>query len=143
MKEPSRKKGAKVEGTTKVASVDGPIREKMFVTTDETGRLKMLPLRTRAGQHDDEVDSSTNATPQSLQAQFPLPKAEVPSPPRRTPQAKSIAPRWTLPQSDTGHTLVGPATQPLVGHIQTASNTLPGPRAPVIPTVPVVPTSVP
>ena len=114
----------------------------MLATTNETGGLKMLPLRTRAEQHDDEVDSSANANPQPLQAQFPLPQEEVPSPPRRTPQAKLMGPRWSLPHSNTVYTLVGPATQPLAGHIQNASNTLPEPRVPVIPTIPMVSTSV-
>ena len=41
MKDPRRKKkGVGVEETTKMTSIDKPIREKMIVTTDENGRLK-------------------------------------------------------------------------------------------------------
>src|SRR5258706_807504 len=51
-------------------------------------------------------------------------------------------PRRAFPHSHTGHPLVSPATQPLAGHIQNSSNTLPEPRVPVVPTGPVVSTSV-
>jgi hypothetical protein len=142
-KEPSRKKkGAGAEETTKVTNIDEPIREKMFVTTDEKGRLKMLPLRTRAKQHDDEVGSSANANPQPPQAQLLLSQVEVPSPPPRPPQAKPMVPRRILPLPDTVHPLVSLATQPLAGRIQNASNTLLEPRVPTVPMVPVVSTSV-
>ncbi len=57
--------------------------------------------------------------------------------PRRTPKAKPMVPRWTLPHSDTSHPLVSPPTQPLAVHIQNTSKTVP-----VVPTVPVVSTSV-
>ena len=41
MKNPSRKKvGMRMEKTTKMARFDEPIRETMFVTTDENGRHK-------------------------------------------------------------------------------------------------------
>ena len=44
-KELSRKtKGVRMEKTTKVVSTDAPIRERMFVRTDENCRLKMLPV---------------------------------------------------------------------------------------------------
>ena len=143
-KEPSRKrKGVGVEEMTNVASIDEPIREKMFVTTDENGKLKMLPLRARAKQQDDGLDSSANANPQPPQARFPLPQVEVPSPPPRPPQAKPMVPRRILPHPDISLPLVSPATQLLAAHIQNALNTLPEPRVPVVPTVPVVSTSVP
>ena len=74
-----------------------------------------------------------NANLQPPQAQFPLPKAEVPSPPVGR----------ALPLFNTSHPLVGPATQPLAGHIQNASNILPEPRILVTPIVPVVSTSAP
>jgi len=100
MKEPSRKqKGVRPEETTE------PIREKMFVTTDENGKLKMLPLRIRATQHDEEVGLSANANPRPSQAQAPPPKADVPSPPPRPPQAKPMVPRRILPHPDT-HPLI-------------------------------------
>ena len=51
----------------------------MFVTTDENGRLEMLPLQRQAKQHDDDVDSSANANPQPPQAQFSLPQAADPA----------------------------------------------------------------
>jgi hypothetical protein len=143
-KEPSRKKkgvGAE-ETTTKVTSIDEPIREKMFVTTDEKGRLKMLPLRTRAKQHDHEVGLSANANPPPPRAQLLLSQVEVPSPPQRPPQAKPMVPRRILPHPDTVHPLVSLAAQPLAGRIQNASNTLLEPRVPTIPTVPVISTSV-
>ena len=62
--------------------------------------------------------------------------------PRGPPQAKPIVPRRMLLHADTSHPLVSPATQPLSGHIQNASNTFPEPHVLVVPTVPVVPTSV-
>ena len=86
----------------------------------------MGALRTRAKQPG-EVGSSANADPQPPQIRFPLPQVEVGSPPRQTLQAKPMAPRRTLPHTDTGHPLVSPATQPLAGHIQNASNILPEP----------------
>ena len=55
------KKGAKVEETPKEVRVEEPIKTKIFVTTDEQGRLKMLPVRARATQHDEESSSSANA----------------------------------------------------------------------------------
>ena len=54
------------------------------------------PLWTWAKQHDDQVDSSANASPQLHQVQFSPPQ-------RRTPQAKPMAPRQTLPHTNTGH----------------------------------------
>ena len=59
-------------------------KRKMFVN----GKLKMLPLRTWAKQHDDEVDSVANANPQPPQAQLPFPQIDVPPPPPPQPQAK-------------------------------------------------------
>ena len=68
MKDLSRKKkGVRVEETTKMPSFDEPIREKFFV------RFKMLSLRTQAKQHDDEGESSANAKAQLPQAQISLP----------------------------------------------------------------------
>ena len=67
--------------TTKAATIDEPIREEMFVTTDENERLKMLPLRARAMQRDDEVDLSANANLQLPQSQL-LPQVDDPWPPR-------------------------------------------------------------
>ena len=52
-------------------------------TTDENGKLKMLPLRTWAKQHDEEVDSVANVNPQPPQAQLPLPQIDIPPPPPR------------------------------------------------------------
>ena len=49
----------RVEETITVASIEEPIREKMFVTTNENGRLKMLPLLAQVEKHDDEVDLLT------------------------------------------------------------------------------------
>jgi len=90
-KEPSRKKKeVRVEETTKVTCIDEPIREKMFVTMDAQGNLKMFPLRTRAKQQDDAIGSSANANPQPPQPQLPLPQMEVPSPPPRPPQAEPV-----------------------------------------------------
>ena len=67
-----------------------------------------------------------------------LPQVEVHPPTLRLPQAKPMVPRSILPHPNTSHLLVSPATQPLAGHIQNASNTLPEPRVLVVPTVPVV-----
>ena len=137
-----KKKGVRVGETTKVTSSDDPIRERMIVTTDEKGELKMIPLRTRAKQHDHQVDLSANANPQPPQAQLLLSQVEVPSPPPRPPQAKPMVPRRILPHPDTSHPLVSSASQPLAGRIQNASNTLLEPRVPTVPAVPVVSTSV-
>ena len=68
---------------------------------------------------------------------------EVPSPPRRAPQAKPMVSRQILPHSDTSSSLISPATQLLAGHIQNPSNNPPEQRVPAVPTIPVVPTSVP
>ena len=62
-------------------------KRKIFVN----GKLKMLPLRTWAKQHDDEVDSVANANPQPPQAQLPFPQIDVPPPPPPQPQAKPKA----------------------------------------------------
>ena len=137
-----KKKGVRVGETTKVTSSDDPIRERMVVTTDEKGELKMIPLRTRAKQHDHQVGSSANANLQPSQAHLPLPQVEVPSPPPRPPQAKPMVPRRILPHPDTSHPLVSSASQPLAGRIQDPSNTLLEPRVPTVPAVPVVSTSV-
>jgi len=118
-----------VEETTKVTCIDEPIREKVFVTTDAKGYLKLSPPRTRAKQHDVEVGLSANANPQPPQLQLPRPQVEVPSRPPRPPQAKPMVPRRILPHPDTSHPLVSPATQPLVGRVHNASNTLLDPRA--------------
>ena len=86
MKEPSRqKKGVRLEETTKMPSIDEPIGEKMFATTDKNGRFKMFPLRTQARQYDDEVDSFAKANPQLPRAQFPLHQGflRLPGGPRR------------------------------------------------------------
>ena len=88
----------------------------------------MLPLRARAMQHDDEVDSSATATLQLPQAQLSLPQVDDPSPPPRPPQAKQMVPGRILPHPDTIYPLISPFTQRLVGHIQNAWNTLPEPR---------------
>jgi len=99
-------------------------------------------LKTRAKQHDDEVSSSANATPQPPQRQLTLPQVEVPWPPPRPPQAKPMVPRRMLPNPDTSHPLVSPVAHPLAGHVRNASNTLLEPRVPTVPTVPVVSTPV-
>ena len=125
-----------MEETTKMTGFDDPIREKMLVTTDENGRLKMLSLRSRARQHDDEADSSanTNLSRPKLNSQFPR---------QQTPDAKPMVLRQALPHSNTGHFLVIPVTQPLTGHIQNSSNTLPELCVPVLIVVSVASTSVP
>ena len=68
-----------MEETTKLTGFDDPVREKMVVTTNENGRLKMLSLWPRARQHDDEVDSSVNANPQLPQARILLPQVADPA----------------------------------------------------------------
>ena len=70
-----------MEETTKVATIDEPIREEMFVTTHEIERLKMLPLRAQAIQHNHEVDPSANANLCLPQAQLPLLHVDDPLPP--------------------------------------------------------------
>ena len=115
----------------------------MFVTTNENGKLRMPPLRTRAEQHDDEVDSSANGNPPAASSLIPTSSGGGPFASQADPQAKPMVPRRTLPHSGTGHPLVNPATQSFVGHIQNASNTLPEPLVPVIPIVSVASTSVP
>ena len=102
----------------------------------------MLPLRTWAKQHDDEVDSFANANLQPPQAQLPLPQVGFPPPPPRPPQAKPMVPRRILLHHDTSYSLINPSIQLLAGHIQNASNTLLEPHVPVVVTVPVVSTSV-
>ena len=96
----------------------------MFVTTDENGKLKMLPIRTWAKQHDDEVDSVANANPQPPQAQLPLPQMDVPPPPPRQPQAKPIVLCRIFLHGDTSYLLISPSVQPFAGHIQNTSNAL-------------------
>ena len=105
--------------------VEQPV--KMFVTTDEQGKLKMLPVRTRATQRDEEPGVSANANVQLSETRPPppLPQAEVPSPPPRPPLAKPMVPRRILPQTDGNfHT-----AQPLVGHPQSTPNALVTPIA--------------
>ena len=122
-----------MEETTNVAHIDVPIREKMFVTTDENGTLKLL---FGLGQS----NKMTESTPLQIStlSHLKLAQVEVPSPSPRPPQAKPIVPHWVL-----SHPI--PVTQSLAlppnrlrGYIQNASNTLPEPRVPVVPTVPVV-----
>ena len=96
---------------------------------DENGRLKMLPLRARAMQRDDEVDLSVNSNLQLSQAQL-LPPVDDPSP---RPHAKQMVLRRILPHPDTSHPLIRPTTRPFAGHIQNASNTHLEPRMPVVP----------
>jgi hypothetical protein len=148
-----RKRGASVGETTKEeeGSVDGPKKEKMFVTTDESGRLKMLPVRARAAHHGhghgEEVSSSSaNASLQPPPVQLPTPQADVPSPPPLPPRAKPVVPRRILPHPDTSI----PAPQPPAGQPPNASSTsaliaalAPELRMPAVPTVPTAPTSVP
>ena len=86
-----KKKGAKREETAKEDRVEESIKEKMFVTTDEQGRLKMLPVQARATQHSKEPGASANANLRLFEIQPPLPQAEVPSPPPR-PHLQS---RWS------------------------------------------------
>ena len=114
----TKKNGVRVEETTE-GSIEEPVRERMFVTTDETGRLKMLPVRTRVTQHDEEVGSSANSSLQLSQIQLlPLPQVDVSS--SRLPQVRPIVPRRILPHPDTSHH----ATQPLAAHPQNTPNTL-------------------
>jgi hypothetical protein len=112
----------------------------MFVTTDENGRLKMLPLRTRSKQHDDGSRLVCKCQPSAASSSTPSSPGGGSFASPAAPQAKPMVPRRILPHPDTSHPLVSPATQPLAGHIQNASNTLPEPRVPVVPTVPVVST---
>ena len=99
------------------------------------GGLK-CSLRSRAKQHDGEADSSANANLSrlNLNSQFPR---------QQTPHAKPMVLRQALPHSNTGHFLVIPVTQPLTGHIQNSSNTLPELCVPVLVVVSVASTSVP
>ena len=92
-KEPSRKRrGRECGRDEKSGQYRWADQRKMFVTTDECGKLKMLPLRTCAKQHDDEVDSVANANPQPSQAQLFLPQVDVPPPPRDSHRQS----RWCL-----------------------------------------------
>ena len=77
----------------------------------------MLPHRTQAKQHDDEVDSSANANPRLPQAQFSLPQVA-------NPQANLVVPRQALPHSNTGHPLVIPVI-PIVPTVLVASTFVP------------------
>jgi hypothetical protein len=122
-KEPSRRKRgakAKEEG----GGADEPVRERWFATTDERGRLKMLPLRTRATQQDKKVGSSANAHPQL--------------PPLPPPRLKPITPRRILPQPAAEHPRHSPSTH-CTGTVTPAPRVL----VPVVPTVPLAPVSVP
>ena len=89
----------------------------------------MLPLRARAMQHGDEVDSSANSNLQLPRPQLPLPQMNDPSPPPRPPQAKQIVPCRIFLRPDSSYLLISPFTQSLAGHIQNASNTFPKPRS--------------
>ena len=109
----------RVEETTKVATIHEPQREKMFVTTDENGRLKMLPLRAQAIQHDHEIDPSANVNLHLSQTRLPLPHVDDPSPPPGPPLANQV-PHRTHPHADTSYPLIGPSTRQLTGHIQNA-----------------------
>ena len=84
---PSRKKKGERVGESGRDEKRGQYRRDdkrtMLVTTDENGKLKMLPLRTWAKQHDEEVDSVANVNPQPPQAQLPLPQTDIPLPPPR------------------------------------------------------------
>ena len=59
-----KRKGAKGEEMAREDRGEGPVKEKMFVTTDEQGRLKMLPVRARTTQLDEEPGASANANVQ-------------------------------------------------------------------------------
>ena len=89
-----KRKGARVEETAGEDRVEEPMKERMFVTTDEQGRLKMLPVRARATQHDEAPGASANANVQLSEPQPPppLPQADLPSPPPRPPPAKPMVP---------------------------------------------------
>ena len=122
-----KRKGAKGEEMAREDRGEGPVKEKMFVTTDEQGRLKMLPVRARPTQLDEEPGASANANVQlsETQPQPLLAQAEVPSPPPRPPPAKPMVPRRILPHAETDfHT-----TQSLVGHPQSTPSTLVTPIA--------------
>ena len=101
--------------------------------------MRMEGINSLASQHDGEVDSSANADPQPPRVRLPLLQVDVPSP----PQAKRLVPRRISPPPGTSYPLVIPSVQPLVGHIQNASNTLLEPCVPVVPTVLVIYTSAP
>ena len=87
-----KKKGAKVEEMAKEDRAEEPVKEKMFVTTDEQGRLKMLPVRARATRHDEEPGASANANLQLSEIQPSRAQAEVPSPPLHPPPAMPMVP---------------------------------------------------
>ena len=61
----------------------------------------------------------------------------------RPPQANSMVPRRIFPHPDTSYPLISPSIRPHVGHIRNASNTLLEPYVSVVPTVPVISTSMP
>ena len=61
----------------------------------------------------------------------------------RPPQLKPMVPRRIFPHPDTSYPLISLSIQPHMGHIRNASNTLLEPRVPVVPTVPVISTSMP
>ena len=115
-----KRKGAKGEEMAKEDRVEEPMKERMFVTTDEQSRLKVLPVRARATQHNKESGASANANHQLYEIQSPLHQAEVPSPPPRPTPAKPMVARRILPQTDSNiHT-----AQPLVRHPQSMPDTL-------------------
>ena len=55
-----KRKEAKAEEAAKEDRGEEPMKENMFVATDEQGRLKMLPVRARTTQLDEEPGASAN-----------------------------------------------------------------------------------
>ena len=93
------------------------MKEKIFGMTDEQGRLKMLPVRARATQH----NTTKNPAHLPMRTLSCLKSNLLFLPPPHPPPAKPmVPPRRTLPQTDTNiHT-----AQLLVGHPRSTPNTL-------------------